>query len=85
MPNYAVVQQSDGLVINIIVAGEGDSPPAGYSFIPAGHCSPGWVWDGQQFYDPNPPPEIEEEPPAEEVLSEEAPPEAPVEGEPDGA
>lgn len=74
MPKYAVVQQSDGLVVNIIVADEGDSPPVGCSFIPAEYCSPGWIWDGQQFYDPNPPLVIEESP-SEEI---------PLEGEEDG-
>lgn len=78
MPAYAVVQQSDGLVVNVIVANEGDIAPDGHSLIPAGYCSPGWIWDGQQFYDPNPPPVIEELPP------EEAPVDAPIEGESDG-
>lgn len=83
MPKYAVVQQSDGLVVNVILAGDGDTAPDGHSFISVERCSPGWIWDGQQFYDPNPPPEIEEEPLPEEENSEEVP-EAPVEGEPDG-
>lgn len=63
MPKCAVVQQSDGLVVNVIVTNDGDVPSDGYLFVPAEYCSPGWIWDGQQFYDPNPPPVIEEPPP----------------------
>lgn len=61
MSNCAVVQLSDGLVINKIVAEPTDLAPQGTQLIIADNvsCDIGWTWDGTQFVNPNPQP-IEE-------------------------
>lgn len=58
MSNCAVVQLSDSVVVNIIVAQPTDLAPDGTQLIlvPEGvYCDMGWVWDGTNFVNPNPP------------------------------
>lgn len=53
----AVVQLSDGVVVNRIIAEPGDLAPDGtyLVLIPDGTiCNSGWVWDGINFINPNP-------------------------------
>lgn len=55
----AVVQLSDGLVVNIVVAQPYDEPPIGCELIEimAGQsCDIGWYWNGVEFVNPNPGP-----------------------------
>jgi hypothetical protein len=52
----AVVQKSDNVVINIIMADPGDNPQEGCFLVPRKlnqHCGIGWVWNGTDFVDPN--------------------------------
>jgi len=54
----AVVQLSDGLVANIIVAMPSEPAQDGCQLIEVMNgqtCDIGWLWDGAQFVDPNPP------------------------------
>lgn len=54
----AVVQLSDGLVVNIIMAVPSDLAPDGCELIEivdGQMCDIGWYWDGAQFVSPNPP------------------------------
>lgn len=54
----AVVQLSDGLVANIIVALPSDPAQDGCQLVEVMNgqpCDIGWTWDGAQFVDPNPP------------------------------
>lgn len=54
----AVVQLSDGLVVNIIIAQPSIEPPIGCELIEimAGQpCNIGWYWNGAEFVDPYPP------------------------------
>lgn len=51
----AVVQLSDGLVVNIIIAEPTDLPPADCELIeiPADQfCDLGWYWTGTEFIPP---------------------------------
>lgn len=53
----AVVQLSDGLVINIVIAQPSDEPPIGCELIEImadQPCNIGWYWNGVEFVDPNP-------------------------------
>lgn len=52
----AVVQTSDGLVVNKIVAEPTDFPPENCILISIDGvpCDIGWTWDGQQFVNPLP-------------------------------
>lgn len=56
----AVVQDSDNVVVNLVVVNEYSQPPEGCYFINIDNinCNIGWVYDVQNktFYDPNPPP-----------------------------
>lgn len=57
----AVCQLSDGLVINMIVAAPSDLPPDGTQLVEVMNeqpCDIGWYWDGVQFTDPNPVPDV---------------------------
>lgn len=59
MSNCAVVEITDNVVINKIVAEPTDTPPDGtyLVLIPDGvMCDIGWIWNGSEFIDPNPPP-----------------------------
>lgn len=51
MANCAVVQLSDGVVINKIVAEPTDLPPMGCQLVLIDDvmCDIGWVWDGAAF------------------------------------
>lgn len=55
MATCAVVQLSDGVVINKIVAEPIDLPPMGCQLIPIDGvmCDFGWIWDGVIFINPN--------------------------------
>lgn len=58
MSNCAVVQSSDNVVINKIVAELTDLAPIEtyLVLIPDGiMCDIGWVWNGVEFVNPNPP------------------------------
>ena len=47
---------SEGVVTNIIVAGEGYTPPDGMTAVPvAAGCVVGSAWDGETFTPPEPP------------------------------
>jgi hypothetical protein len=53
----AVVQLSDGLVVNIIIALPSNEPPIGCELVEvmaAQPCDIGWYWDGRTFNNPNP-------------------------------
>lgn len=55
--NCAVCQQSDGLVINIIVADVDDISPDGCVLIQVpeeAQCNLGWYWNGNTFTNPYP-------------------------------
>lgn len=56
MANCAVVQVSDGLVINKIVSEPTDLAPDGCQLILIDEvvCDIGWVWNGVEFTNPNP-------------------------------
>lgn len=56
MANCAVVQLSDGVVINKIVAEPTDLAPDGCQLILIDEvvCDIGWVWNGDEFINPNP-------------------------------
>lgn len=59
METYAIVRESDGLVINTIVATSAYQPPAGHIVVamsPTLYGGPGWFWTGSAFVDPNPAP-----------------------------
>lgn len=62
MANAAVVQNDTNLVINKIVADAAtDLAPNGTYLvdIPDGTmCDMGWLWDGANFVNPNPPVEV---------------------------
>jgi hypothetical protein len=52
----AVVQISDGLVVNIIMADPSDVPPENCQLIeilPDQMCDIGWYYNGTDFIDPN--------------------------------
>ena len=56
MSNCAVIQISDNIVVNKIVAEPTDPTSEGtyliqYDDMP---CDIGWIWDGTQFINPNP-------------------------------
>jgi hypothetical protein len=56
----AVVQLSNGEVINVIIAEPIDPPPDGCELIGLpddSTVSIGWYWDGTEFYNPAPPPD----------------------------
>lgn len=58
MSNCAVVQLSDNIVVNKIVAEPTDLPPdeTYLVLIPDGvMCDMGWLWDGTDFIEPEPP------------------------------
>lgn len=60
MPNCAVVRTEDNVVDNKIVAEPTDLAPLNTHLvlIPDGMpCDIGWVWNGAEFVDPNPPAE----------------------------
>lgn len=53
----AVVQLTDGLVVNIIMASVDDVAPENCELIeilPEQMCNIGWYYDGTTFIDPNP-------------------------------
>lgn len=53
----AVCQQSDGLVINIIVADVNEPAPMECVLIEVAEetqCNLGWYWDGNNFINPYP-------------------------------
>lgn len=54
----AVVQQSDNVAVNIIIASVSDPAPDGCFLVDVENlmCDIGWIYDGSGFYDPNPPP-----------------------------
>lgn len=56
MANCAVVQLSDGMVVNKIVAEPTDLPPISCQLILIDEvaCDIGWVWNGGEFISPNP-------------------------------
>lgn len=61
MANCAVVQLSDGLVINTIVADPTDVAPDDTQLIEIVDgvmCNIGWTWNGNEFVNPNPIAEI---------------------------
>jgi hypothetical protein len=54
----AVVNETDGVVVNIIVAEPSDLAPLNCVLIGIPDdvfCDIGWKWDGVVFVDPNPP------------------------------
>lgn len=51
MANCAVVD-SDGVVVNIIVAEPTDTPPENCTLVELLYCDIGYTWDGKRF---NPP------------------------------
>jgi hypothetical protein len=55
MANCAVVQLSDGLVVNKIVAEPTDLAPDGCQLIAIDDvsCDIGWTWNGAEFIGPN--------------------------------
>jgi len=58
MTTCAVVQLSDSVVVNMIIAEPTDPAPEGCELIlvpPDMPCGIGWVWNGTNFIDPNPP------------------------------
>lgn len=58
MSNCAVVRLTDNIVINKIVADPADLAPDGTQLIliPEGvMCDMGWIWNGTDFINPNPP------------------------------
>lgn len=57
MSNCAVVQYSDNVVVNKIVAEITDLAPGGCFLIKIDGvmCDIGWVWNGIEFINPNPP------------------------------
>lgn len=50
------ILDANNVVVNIIVLGETSvwSPPDGY-YIGADGGSMGWIWNGTEYIDPNPP------------------------------
>lgn len=59
MATCAVVQFLDSVVINVIVADPGIAAPEACFLIevlPELPCGIGWMWNGTEFIDPNPPP-----------------------------
>ncbi len=56
MATCAVVQLSDGVVINKIVAEPTDLPPMDCQLILIDEvmCDIGWTWNGVEFINPNP-------------------------------
>jgi hypothetical protein len=57
MTTCAVVQLSDSVVVNMIIAEPTDPAPEGCELIlvpPGMPCSTGWVWNGTEFINPNP-------------------------------
>ena len=61
MENYAIIDAATNICINVIVW-DGVSPytpPDGTFLVPAGDGGIGWIWDGTQLVDPNPPPPVE--------------------------
>lgn len=58
--NYAYVEIATNVVINVFVGPPNSSPPDGFLFIPLNDklCSKGWIWDGNNFINPNPEPPI---------------------------
>jgi hypothetical protein len=61
---YALVQISDYVVVNIIIAVPSYVPPEGYLAIeltPGQVCNVGWIYDPATgtFINPNPPPQEE--------------------------
>lgn len=62
MMRCAVVEISSGLVINLIIADPVVDPaPDGSLLIGLPDDSPvsiGWIWDGENFIDPNPEPVV---------------------------
>jgi len=64
---YAIIK--DGIVVNVIEYEEQPStPPAGFeeghTAIQADHMSVGWHYANEQFTDPNPPEQIQANPPS---------------------
>lgn len=57
----AVVQTSDNVVVNKIVAEPTDLAPEGCYLIPCDNvsCDIGWLWNGLTFINPSPP-QVEE-------------------------
>lgn len=58
MSNCAVVQSSDNVVINKIVAELTDLSPEGTYLVLISDgvmCDMGWTWNGTEFVNPNPP------------------------------
>jgi hypothetical protein len=62
MMRCAVVEISSGLVTNLIIADPAVDPaPDGSLLIGLPDDSPvsiGWIWDGENFIDPNPEPVV---------------------------
>lgn len=55
MSNCAVVQISDNIVVNKIVADSTDVPPDGTMLVVIEDgvmCDIGWTWDGTNFIEP---------------------------------
>lgn len=56
MAIFAICRLSDGLVVNTVIASDGDSSPIAdckMIKIPEGkQCSIGYFWDGENFIDP---------------------------------
>ena len=62
MDKYAIVK--DGVVVNVIeYASQPSNPPPGFESgclaIQADRVSPGWQYENGEFFDPNPPEQIE--------------------------
>ena len=58
MPNIPLLKNN--IVENIIVAEFTDDVPEGYGFGPdAEQVGIGWIFDGEKYVDPNPPPKQE--------------------------
>lgn len=52
------VIDANGLIVNIIMAEPTNQAPAGCSLVGIDEgvfCDIGWIWNGNQFIDPNPP------------------------------
>lgn len=58
----AVVNIIDNIVINKIVAEPTEPSQDGTYLIPCDNvmCDIGWIWNGVEFIDPNPPAQVEE-------------------------
>lgn len=57
MTTCAVVQLSDNVVINMIVANPESLAPEGTQLILISEnvmCNMGWIWNGTEFVNPNP-------------------------------